>query len=302
MSTTGGTQDGSAEAPARLAAAAAARYEGLEVSVCCGRLGAPPAVTHQADRPHYAASMIKLAVLLAAHRAGALDRAVTVREEFASAVGGTYRADRAYDNDDEPWHHLGGEMTLRRLCHRMICSSSNLATSVVVEHLGLGQVAAACPEGLVVQRPIGDRAAAEAGLTNTVTARAAVQVMQALLDTGDPRLLRPLREQRYTQEIPAALPPGTPVANKNGWVTGVLHDVALVEPPEAPPYLLAVCVAGGPEESARSAIHRVAEAGWLDRQRLGQVAPGAGTTGAGPAEADPRGAAAPGAAAPEGEE
>ncbi|MGY1438841.1 serine hydrolase [Streptomyces reniochalinae] len=297
MSTPGGAQDRPTVAPARLAAAAAAHHEGLEVSVCCGRAGAPPAVTHRADRPHYAASMIKLAVLLAAHRAGALDRAVPVREEFASAAGGTYRADRAYDNDDEPWRHLGGEMTVRRLCHRMICSSSNLATSVVLEHLGMEQVAAACPEGLVVQRPIGDRAAAEAGLTNTVTARAAVQVVQALLDTGDPRLLRPLREQRYTHEIPAALPPGTPVANKNGWVTGVLHDVALVEPPEAPPYLLAVCVAGGPQERARSAIHRVAEASWLDRRLLAPAASWAGASGA-----DTTDAGTTGAGAPEGEE
>ncbi|WP_369203964.1 serine hydrolase [Streptomyces sp. PU-14G] len=271
---TGGAESGPNGLPTRLAAVAAAHHEGLEVSVCCGRPGAPPAVAHQADRPHYAASVIKLAVLLAAHRAGALDRAVTVREEFASAVGGTYRADRADDNDDEPWRHLGREVTLRRLCHRMICSSSNLATSVVVEHLGLERIAEACPEGLVVRRPIGDRSAAAAGLTNTVTARAALRVLQALLDTGDPRLLRPLREQRYTQEIPAALPPGTSVANKNGWVTGVLHDVALVEPPDAPPYLLAVCVDGGPEDRARSAIHRIAEASWLDRLRLAPAAPG----------------------------
>jgi beta-lactamase class A len=50
-----------------------------------------------------------------------------------------------------------------------------------------------------------------------------------------------LARQSHLDMIPAGLPDGTWSASKGGWVTGVKHDVALVRPPAAPPYVLAVC-------------------------------------------------------------
>ncbi|MFE9611196.1 serine hydrolase [Streptomyces sp. NPDC006012] len=239
-----------------------------EVSVWCARPGAAAAFAHGADTPHYAASLIKLAVLRAAHRDLDLDADVLVHDEFASVHSGRYRTDRDYDNDDEPWQELGRTVSLRRLCHRMIAASSNLATDLVLEAVGLPAVVSCAPAGAHIARPIGDRAAIAAGLTNTVTAAAAGALLAELIRTGDPSLLAPLRDQRYRDEIPAALPPGTAVANKNGWVDGVLHDVALIEPPDAPAYLLAVCTSGLPGDGARALVHTVAAASFADRHRL----------------------------------
>ncbi|WP_051940490.1 serine hydrolase [Phaeacidiphilus oryzae] len=250
------------------------RPDSVAVSVWCARVGRRPAFRYDADRDHYAASLIKLPVLIAAHRRLDLDTQLVVHEEFRSVVGRglRYRADREYDNDEEPWLLLGRTAPLRWLCHRMICASSNLATSLVLEAVGLDRAAAFAPRGMTLTRPIGDRPAVIDGRTNTVTAAAAGALVSALAGLPGPesrRLLAPLRDQRFTDEIPAALPAGTRTANKNGWVDGVLHDVALIEAADAPAYVLAVCTSGLPEDRARVAIHAVARASWEDRHCLG---------------------------------
>ena len=61
------------------------------VSVWYARLGHPPAFAHDSDIPHYAASLINLAVLRAAHRDLDLDAQVLVHDEFPSVVSGQYR-------------------------------------------------------------------------------------------------------------------------------------------------------------------------------------------------------------------
>jgi beta-lactamase class A len=49
-----------------------------------------------------------------------------------------------------------------------------------------------------------------------------------------------LMRQEFNDEIPAGLPPGTPVAHKTGWITGTLHDAAIVYPKGRSPYVLVV--------------------------------------------------------------
>jgi beta-lactamase class A len=53
-----------------------------------------------------------------------------------------------------------------------------------------------------------------------------------------------LARQEFNDEIPAGLPPGTKVAHKTGWITGVTHDAALVYPPGRKPYVLVVLTRG----------------------------------------------------------
>jgi beta-lactamase class A len=64
-----------------------------------------------------------------------------------------------------------------------------------------------------------------------------------------------LLAQELNDEIPAGLPPSTPVAHKTGQITGVLHDAAIVYPPGRAPYILVVLTSGIPDEKvARSLI------------------------------------------------
>jgi beta-lactamase class A len=57
-----------------------------------------------------------------------------------------------------------------------------------------------------------------------------------------------LLHQEFNDEIPAGLPPGTPVAHKTGWITGVLHDAAIVYPANRKPYVLVVLTRNIPDD------------------------------------------------------
>ncbi|MBI4899185.1 MAG: serine hydrolase [Actinobacteria bacterium] len=218
------------------------------------RSGGAVVASREADAPHYPASTIKLAVLLAFLRdrtAGlpsALDP-VVVHDRFPSAVGGAFQLDQSGDQDDETWAMLGREVDLLELADRMVTLSSNIATDLIVERIGLESVRRLLVDrGLAselrVDRLIGDDAAEAAGTTNSVTASALAQLMASVAtgeDGDSATALGLLARQTHRDMIPAGLPPDVWSASKGGWVPGVKHDVALVRPPSAPEYVLAVC-------------------------------------------------------------
>ncbi|WP_229400100.1 serine hydrolase [Micromonospora okii] len=233
------------------------------VSAYAGRLDAPPTWTRHPDATHYAASTMKVAVLLALHRAaeaGALDldAPVEVRNEFDSALPGAPRfaCARHYDNDAAVWERLGGGASLRWLAERMIVRSSNLATNLCLAHVGLPAVARAWAlagaRHSVTGRGIEDFAAREAGITNLVTAADLAALLGGLAagaarpgplasPAGCAAMRDVLLAQEFRDDLAAGLPDGVPIALKNGWVRGVRHGAGVVYPPDAPPYVLAVC-------------------------------------------------------------
>jgi beta-lactamase class A len=235
-----------------------------------------------ATRPHYAASTIKLAVLgaLLADRAAGTRTAtdpVRVHSTFPSAVGGTFELLQADDQDDETWARMGEPIDLVDLAEAMITLSSNIATDLIAERLGLASVAeflsaAELGTQLRLQRLIGDSAADSAGLTNSVTAAGLAELLAGLSDAtllsaSDAELaVGILSRQQHRNLIPAGLPAGTWSASKSGWVPGVRHDVALVRPLSAPAYILAVCTTGVPDgevaERLITTLSRVTCAEW----------------------------------------
>ncbi|MFI6264130.1 serine hydrolase [Micromonospora sp. NPDC051006] len=233
------------------------------VSAYVGRLGAGPVWTRQPDATHYAASTMKVAVLAALHRAAEagrldLDAPVPVVNAFDSALPGAPRFSCAqdYDNDDEVWARVGDSAPLRWLAHRMIVRSSNLATNLVIGHVGLPAVAEvwalAGARHSVTGRGIEDFAARDADITNLVTAPDLAALLGALaVGAGRPgplaspagcaAMLDVLFAQEHREDLAAGLPAGTRIAHKNGWVRGVRHGAGVVFPDDAPPYAVVVC-------------------------------------------------------------
>jgi beta-lactamase class A len=233
------------------------------VSAYVGRPGTAPAWTRLPDATHYAASTMKIAVLVALYRAaeaGRLDlnAPVAVRNVFDSALPGapTFACDQRYDNDDAVWARLGGCAPLRWLAERMIVRSSNLATNIVLGHVGLPAVAEAWAlagaRHSVTGRGIEDLAAREAGITNLVTAADLAALLGGLAHGaqepgplaspgGCAAMLDVLFAQEHRDDLAAGLPDGTRVAHKSGWVHGVRHGAGVVYPPDAPPYVIVVC-------------------------------------------------------------
>ncbi len=259
------------------------------VSVWFGRPGNPaPAYARLADVPHDAASTVKLAILVAlyrAHEAGRLDLddEVPVHNDFPSAVGGRFslRPGRSV-----VWQRVGGRAPLRWLAEEMIVASNNLASNLVLDTVGLDAVARVWPlvgaERSALRRHIEDRAARAAGICNEVTAAdlAALLGGIATATVAGPAscaaMIDTLCRQRHQEDLAAGLPPGTRVAHKNGWITGIRHAAGLVYPPDAPPYTLVVCLStplaqppplAEPDAACRL-VARIAAESWDQRHSL----------------------------------
>ncbi|MFY1703240.1 serine hydrolase [Micromonospora sp. WMMA1923] len=264
---------------------------GGSVSAYLGRLDAPPTWTRRADATHYAASTMKVAVLAALHRAAEsgrldLDAPVEVVNEFASARPDAPRFSCAphFDNDQAVWARLGTGATLRWLAERMIVRSSNLATNILLDHVGLPAVArvwaAAGARHSVTGRGIEDFAARDAGIANLVTV-ADLAALLAAIATGATRrgpLASPahcaamrdvLLAQQHRDDLAAGLPEGTPIAHKSGWVRGVRHGAGVVYPDDAPPYVLVVCTTTeGRDVDACRLLADLSARSWQARQQL----------------------------------
>jgi beta-lactamase class A len=255
------------------------------VSIWCGRLDGEPAYVREPRATHNAASTMKVAVMVTAYRLADeglldLDAPVLVHDEFASASGeGTYRSTADYDNDPQPWALIGQTAPLRWLVRRMIVRSSNLATNLVLEQVGLDSVrrtwARAGATHSIVSRGIQDYAAAGAGMRNLVTAKdlaglmCAIGLRKAASKKSCQEMLDVLLSQEVTEDIVQGLPPGTAVAHKNGWIEDIRHSAALVLPTDAPTFALVVCVSAPlASDEACEVVAKVGAASWADRHLL----------------------------------
>jgi beta-lactamase class A len=251
-------------------------------SVWCGPLSGGPARFARAEHEtHYAASTMKVGVMVAAFRAiPDLDRAVMVHNEHQSAApgGAPFGNDPADDGDPLVWRRLGSRVPLRWLIQRMIVRSSNLATNLVLGALGndfdaVNQVWR--DAGAIhahTDRGIEDAPGREAGITNEVTAFDLCQLMGSLAlgklaaEDASQEMIDILCAQEWRDDLALGLPENARAAVKNGWITGVRHSAAAIFPEDAEPYLLAVCTTGGlSDERACALLTRVAEASWAQR-------------------------------------
>jgi len=241
---------------------------GAEVAVAARTLDGKDELLIQPDVSFHAASTMKVPVMIelfAQARAGRLrlQDPLPVVNEFASIVDGSpYRLDPAEDSDPEVYKSVGGTLSLRHLCEAMITTSSNLATNLLIQKLGVEsirrQVHRQGADGMKVLRGVEDGKAFQAGLVNTTSARALMVLLeriargQAVSREASRDMVEILERQKDNAAIPAGLPPGTPVAHKTGTITKIHHDAAIVYGPR--PYVLVVLVRGVAEETQSAAL------------------------------------------------
>jgi beta-lactamase class A len=241
-----------------------------------------PRVSVEPDARHYSASVMKLPILIAAHRLVErgvldLDRRVAVHNDFESrSPGHRFSLDPEEDSDPATWAAVGTEVALGDLVHRMVTVSGNLATDIVLDEVGTEEVAAVladagCSGRTTIVRGIEDYPARDAGIDNLITADDMARLVVALADgrlagaEASAACERTLQAQEYRKGIPAGLPDGLVIGNKTGWISSVNHDVALVRAPGLPPVGLAVLVsAPGTEEEREAGIARIAAAAWAE--------------------------------------
>ena len=247
------------------------------ISAWCGGLDGTPWLTRDENRVHPAASTFKLALLIALHRAAVddgldLDEEIEVRAVLPSAVpGATYETTRDYDNDELPWLRVGGTASLRWLGERSVVRSSNLATNLLLDRLGIRAVNSVFERvgatGCVVRRPIQDTAASVAGLRNEVTASGLAAVLCDLARHGPGEVERTLAACEDDQMAAAGLPAGIHFAHKPGWFEGVCHDAGIVRPCEDDPFVLVVLTASAlVDNAARGLVSATARLCWESRR------------------------------------
>jgi beta-lactamase class A len=222
----------------------------------------------RADDVFHAASTMKVPVMIELfHQAREgklkLDDPLAVRNEFHSLVDGSiYTLDPADDSDADLYKAIGQTRTLSQLCELMITVSSNLATNLLVEKLGVDNIRATVhalhADGMSVLRGVEDNKAYEKGMNNTTTARGLLILLEAIAkgQAVDPdssrQMVDILARQKFNEAIPAGLPPGTRVAHKTGELTKVHHDAAIVYAPR--PFVLVILVRGLSESKDSAAL------------------------------------------------
>ncbi|HYA62112.1 MAG TPA: serine hydrolase, partial [Candidatus Sulfotelmatobacter sp.] len=220
------------------------------------------------DDSFHAASTMKIPVMIelfhrVKERKLRLDDTIAVYNLFIShADGSMYRLDPADDSEKDLYKAEGEKRTLQQLCELMITQSSNLATNLLIQKLGItnirSMIHALGADGMNVLRGVEDNKAYKMGLNNTTTARALEILMTAIAEgkAVDPdssrQMIDILERQHFNEGIPAGLPPGTRVAHKTGEITNIHHDAAIVFAPR--PFVLVILVRGLAEEKDSSAL------------------------------------------------
>ena len=139
-----------------------------------------------------------------------------------------------------------------RLVEASITVSSNLATNILIEHLGARNVQATVDtmgaSGMQVLRGVEDQKAFDAGKNNSTDALGLLTLFEAIGNgkaisaKASAEMLEILKRQKFNDGIPAGLPAGTVMAHKTGTITRIHHDAGIVY--AVRPYVLVILTRG----------------------------------------------------------
>jgi beta-lactamase class A len=219
-----------------------------------------------ADESLHPASTIKVHVMMEVlHQAEqgllSLDDCLPINNSFTSIVDETkFSLPESDDAETTLYYRIGEGESIGELLRLMIVRSSNLATNILLEKIGVQNVNRFIQklgiEGVTVIRGIEDQAAFRLGMNNSATARGLTQTMkliagkQAVSQQACEQMIEIMLGQEFNQSIPALLPKSVKVAHKTGWTGDVYHDTGIIYPEDEnrKPYALSIMTRGFPED------------------------------------------------------
>lgn len=237
---------------------------GAEVAVAMQTLDEKDSLYINANTVYHAASTMKVAVMLELFHQleqgkTRLTDTLPILRDFPSIMDGSlFRQAQEYDTETELYAAF--EMSIYDLCLLMITISSNLATNILMRHVGRENIAATLKakgiEDMTIIRYLEDNLAFERGINNDTDAQSLLKLFMGI---GQKRILSAqscdamldiLKQQKVVNRIPVGLPAGTIVAHKTGEISRHMHDSGIVYGPR--PFALVV-LTRGVEEPERSA-------------------------------------------------
>lgn len=201
-----------------------------------------------------AASMIKVAVMVAVH--GGVQRGrfsmetpVRVTNRFPSTGAGSIS--RATELDRDVHDAIGATLTVGQLTEAMVARSSNLATNVLLEMIGLEEARRSFGAGGIPGIELGSgmgRGRRSGG--NRVSAGGLEQLLSSLHqgEVISPRASQQMLASLFAQRIGNGIPAGLPasvrraarIAHKTGNIPTAEHDAGLIYLLGREPYALAI--------------------------------------------------------------
>jgi len=204
----------------------------------------------------HAASTMKTPVLIELYKQStshkfSLTDSISVNNEFNSIVDSSiFKLDSAADGETDLYKHIGEKQTIGNLAYRMITSSSNLSTNLLLALVGAKNVTQTMRDmgakDILVLRGVEDNKAYQKGLNNLVTAFDLMLIYEQLaigkvVSAGaSAAMIKILLDQRFNEIIPAKLPIAVKVAHKTGSIAGVHHDSGIVFLPDGRKYVLVI--------------------------------------------------------------
>jgi beta-lactamase class A len=187
-----------------------------------------------------------------------------VRNRFISAADGSpFHLSSDSDAMPELYQLVGRTAKISTLAEGMIAASSNLATNLLLDFVGVEYARKvlrdAQVDGVKLRRGVEDYAAHERGINNEVTADGLVSLLSAvrgdfLSNESKEQAIRILLEQRFNSMLPARLPPHAAVAHKTGEISTACHDMGIVYLPEREPYIAVILTEFDSEGNGRREI------------------------------------------------
>lgn len=224
---------------------------------------------YRADRWFHAASTVKVPILLGvfdgiAHGKLLPHSRIHVRNRFRSVVEGIpFRVESDRDANSSVHAAIGKMLRVEELANHMIATSSNLATNLLLDIVGLEAVQKALKElgvadGIDIKRGVEDELAFDKGIFSSVTADGLLRILLLLAEgkAFSPALSRKMMDilhgQEFNRGIPARLPKGTRVAHKTGEISTMAHDAGVVYLAGRKPYVLVILTEWDADSSGRS--------------------------------------------------
>jgi beta-lactamase class A len=241
---------------------------GADVGVAFRTLDGRTAWSFHAEDTFHAASTMKIPVMIELfHQVQQgklkLDDSLPIKNEFYSlADGSIFTLDPKDDSETDLYQAVGQTRTLSQLCELMITVSSNFATNLLIQKLGVENIRATVhslhADGMNVLRGVEDNKAFAKGLNNTTNAQGLAVLLEAIakgeaVDANASRqMVQILERQKSNEGIPAGVPSSTRVAHKTGELTKLHHDAAIVYAKR--PFVLVILVRGLADIKESSAL------------------------------------------------
>ena len=231
---------------------------GADVGVAFRTFDGRTAWSYHAEDTFHAASTMKIPVMIELfHQVQQgrlkLDDSLPIKNEFHSlADGSIFTLDPKDDSETDLYQAVGQTRTLSQLCELMITVSSNFATNLLIQKVGVENIRATVhsllADGMNVLRGVEDNKAFARGLNNTTNAQGLAVLLEAIakgeaVDANASRqMVQILERQKSNEGIPAGVPSGIRVAHKTGELTKLHHDAAIVY--AKTPFVLVILVRG----------------------------------------------------------